>query len=151
MKILLRNQQRSRLINSKRITKAAANIISLLNQPRLSEAELSVLLVSDRRMQKLNSDFRGIRRSTDVLSFEAGIPVRGAGQNAVLGDIVICVPKAECQAKAAGTGLYEELYRLLIHGILHLVGYEHEASAYRARRMIKKEKDILNALKEMVN
>ena len=150
MKILIRNQQRRRLINRTKIKKAAGNILSLLKQPRLSGAELSISFVGDKRMRRLNSDFRGIKRSTDVLSFEAGIPVSGDGQNPVLGDIVICVPKAESQTKTAGTGFYEELYRLLIHGVLHLTGYEHEASEYKARIMRKKEKDILNALKKMV-
>ena len=150
MKILLKNQQRHRLINRTKIIKAAAHILSLLKQPRLSIAELSILFVGNRKMKQLNSDFRGIRGSTDVLSFEAGIPVREDGQNHVLGDIVICIPKAESQAKAAGTGFYEELNRLLIHGILHLTGYDHEASDYRARKMRKKEGDILNALEKMV-
>jgi probable rRNA maturation factor len=150
MKILLKNQQRRRLINSTKIKKAAAYILSLLKQPRLSMAELSILFVGDRKMKQLNSDFRGIRKITDVLSFESGIPVSGVGQNPVLGDIVICIPKAESQAKAAGTGLDDELNRLLIHGILHLTGYDHEVSDYRARKMRKKEEDILNALKKMV-
>ena len=150
MKILLKNQQRRRLINRTKIKKTAARILSLLKQPRLSMAELSILFVGDRKMKQLNSDFRGLRKSTDVLSFESGIPVRGVGQPPVLGDIVICIPKAESQAKAAGTGLDEELNRLLIHGILHLTGYDHEASDYRARIMRKKEEDILNALEKMV-
>jgi len=150
MKILLKNQQRRRLINRTKISKAAAYILSLLKQSRLSMAELSILFVGDRKMKQLNFDFRGVRKSTDVLSFESGIPVRGDGQNPVIGDIVICIPKAESQARAAGTGLDEELNRLLIHGILHLAGYDHEASDYRARIMRKKEKDILNALKKMV-
>ena len=150
MKILLKNQQRRRLINRTKIKKTAGHILSLLKQPRLSMAELSILFVGERKMKQLNSDFRGIPKSTDVLSFESGIPVSGDGQNPVLGDIVICIPKAESQARAAGTGFYEELDRLLIHGILHLTGYDHEASDYRARKMIKKEKDILNALKKMV-
>jgi probable rRNA maturation factor len=150
MKIFLRNQQRCSLINRAKIIRAAGKILTLLEQPRLSAAELSILFVGDRRMRRLNTDFRGIRRSTDVLSFEAEIPVRGGVQNPVLGDIVICVSKAEEQAKTAGTGLYEELYRLLIHGMLHLTGYEHEVSDYKARVMRKKEKEVMNALKKMV-
>lgn len=123
--------------------------MSFLKKPCLSVAEISILLVGEKRMRQLNTDFRGIRKTTDVLSFESTIPVKGAGRSIVLGDVVICVPKAVNQARAAGSGLYEELYRLLIHGILHLAGFEHEGSAEKARIMEKKEKEMLDALKKM--
>jgi probable rRNA maturation factor len=151
MKILIRNRQRRRPINNSKIEKAAEKILALLKQPRLSGAELSILFVGDRRMRQLNSDFRGIPRSTDVLSFETAIPVQGETPNpVVLGDIVICIPKAEEQARSAGISFYEEVFRLMIHGVLHLVGYEHEVSEYGARAMRRKEKMILNAIKTMV-
>lgn len=147
MSILLRNLQRHRRLNKARIIKSAGNILSLLGQP---EAELSILFVGDRRMSQLNAAYRGKRKTTDVLSFEADIPFRGADQTLVLGDIVISVPKAESQAETAGMGFYDEVCRLLIHGILHLIGYDHEGSAYKARLMRKKEKEILDALKKVV-
>lgn len=150
MKILIRNRQRRRPINNSKIEKAAEKILALLKKPGLSGAELSILFVGDRRMRQLNSDFRGIPRTTDVLSFETAIPFQGDATNpVVLGDIVICIPKAEEQARSAGIGFYEEMYRLMIHGVLHLAGYEHEASASGARAMRRKEKVILNALKTM--
>ncbi len=100
-------------------------------------------------MKELNSAYRGKNKNTDVLSFEAGIPVQDAAINNVLGDIVINIPRAESQAKEYGTGFYEELYRLLIHGTLHLVGYDHEVSKYEERKMRTKEEDILNAVTKM--
>jgi probable rRNA maturation factor len=96
----------------------------------------------------LNSQFRGKQKSTDVLSFEAKIPVKGKADN-ILGDVVINISKAQAQAMSSGIGFYDELYRLLVHGVLHLLGYDHEKSKYGARIMRKKEKEILNALKKI--
>jgi len=112
------------------------------------DVELSLLFVGDRGMQRLNHQYRGVNRSTDVLSFEAHIPVRVNGLR-VLGDVVINLSRAESQAKGRGVGLYDEINRLLVHGILHLLGYDHEASIYRARRMRRKEEEILDALKKV--
>jgi len=67
----------------------------------------------------------------------------------ILGDIVINIPRAELQAGTFGTGFYDEICRLLIHGILHLLGYDHEKSEYAARKMRKKEQEIMDAVKKM--
>lgn len=146
MKILIRNQQRHRSLNKTKITRTARNILTLLEQP---PSELSILFVGDRKMQKLNSTYRGINRSTDVLSFESRIPVTQKGGTNVLGDIVINVLSVERQAERTPTGFYDELYRLLIHGTLHLLGYEHEHSGAASRTMMKKEQEIFDAAKKM--
>lgn len=142
MKILIRNLQRHRSLNKEKILRTAGRILSLLEQPG---AELSILFVGDRRMKQLNTQYRGIRRTTDVLSFEAGIPVEDEGSK-ILGDVVISVPKAEAQAEEYGFGFYDEINRLLIHGTLHLLGYDHEQTAYMARKMRKKEEELFNAV-----
>jgi rRNA maturation RNase YbeY len=83
--------------------------------------------------------------STDVLAFslrEAGGPA-----SSLLGDVVISLPQAARQAKASGHSLDEELATLLIHGVLHLIGYDHEGSEREARRMRRKERAIRRALK----
>ena len=67
----------------------------------------------------------------------------------ILGDIVISVPAAEEQAEMSGRGFYDEIYRLLIHGTMHLLGYSHEKSRYTAAAMRKKERELLNAVKKM--
>ncbi len=107
-------------------------------------------------MQQLNTAYRGIYKTTDVLSFEAEIPISKdkyhlsyESRQPVLGDIVINIPKAASQARISGTGFYDEIYRLLIHGVLHLLGYNHGKSRYRAIVMRKKEQEILNAIKKM--
>lgn len=145
MRILIKNQQRQRPLNKKRITRVARSILSLMEKDKV---ELSILFVGEMRMLMLNRQYRGINKSTDVLSFEAGISL-DVYQRDVLGDVVININKVEEQAVSSGISFYDELYRLLIHGILHLLGYDHEDSGYKARLMRKKEREILNAIKKV--
>lgn len=107
-------------------------------------AELSLVLVGDRRMRRLNRHYRGISRPTDVLAF----PMQeGPGPAcSLLGDVVIALPTAARQAAFAGHSLDQEVVLLLIHGVLHLVGYDHERSPHEARRMRRKEQAILRSL-----
>ncbi|GBE41184.1 MAG TPA: rRNA maturation RNase YbeY [Nitrospirae bacterium] len=146
MKILIRNLQRHRSLNKERVLKTAGQILSLLEQ---TKAELSIMFVGDRKMKQLNTQYRGIRNTTDVLSFESAIPFVPDEADHALGDIVISVPKAEAQAKEYGSGFHDEITRLLIHGTLHLLGYDHEQTAYKARKMIKKEEELIDAIKKM--
>ena len=146
MKILIRNQQRLRSLNKEQISKAAEKILTILKQPR---AELSILFVGDKKMLQLNTSYRGIRKSTDVLSFDSELPVSQAGPDHVLGDIVINVYRVTSQAEQWGTGFYDEVYRLLVHGTLHLLGYDHEDTPCRARKMKKKEEELLSAITEV--
>lgn len=99
-------------------------------------------------MKLLNSRYRGIRSVTDVLSFPLADDNFPASHD-LLGDIVICIPVALVQAKHFGVNFYDELLRLFVHGLLHLIGYDHETNALERRRMEQKEKKVLNALKKM--
>lgn len=113
----------------------------------LHDAEVSVLVVGDRAMRTLNRRYRGKDRTTDVLSF----PLREGRfpgiQTHLLGDVVICMPAAARQAKTAGAPLLEEIDRLLVHGFLHLLGYDHERGRREARRMEMRESRLREALK----
>jgi probable rRNA maturation factor len=114
----------------------------------LQSSELSVLFVNSRRMKLLNTRYRGIPRDTDVLSF----PLRGDGGQqgpVVLGDIVISVPKALQQSREFRIPFHDELLRLLVHGLLHLIGYDHEINAYQKKKMEKEERELLDAIKKM--
>lgn len=82
-------------------------------------AAVSVLLCGDARMRRLNREFRKIDRPTDVLSFPAGDP-------AFLGDVAVDVPYAARQAGRRGHSLEREVKLLLAHGVLHLLGHDHE-------------------------
>jgi len=89
-------------------------------------AALTLLLTDDAQIQQLNRDFRGEDKPTDVLSFPAGATLPGMGEAvAYLGDIAISAPYAQRQAQAAGHPLTAELQLLAIHGVLHLLGYDH--------------------------
>jgi len=109
-----------------------------------SESELSVELVGDRRMRRLNRVYRGNDRTTDVLAF----PMRESDNPwpALLGDVVIAVPTARRQAREAGRSLEEELAALLVHGVLHLCGYDHERSQNEAMRMRRRERAIMKTI-----
>jgi rRNA maturation RNase YbeY len=112
-----------------------------------AESEISIEFVGNTRMRRLNRDFRQKDRTTDVLAFacrEAGGPA-----SPMLGDVVVSVPTAMGQAVALEHSLNEELVRLLIHGLLHLVGYDHELGEKEARRMRGKEEKLLAALKPL--
>ena len=102
---------------------------SLLFEARAKRARLSVLLCGDRRMGTLNARWRGKDRPTDVLSFpafEASESRAAARRGEFLGDLVIDVPCADRQAWRLGHGLGREVQILLAHGLLHLLGYDHE-------------------------
>ena len=97
-------------------------------------------------MRTLNRTWRNKDRTTDVLSF----PLREGRfrhiQPDLLGDIAISVPTAARQADDAGHSLAVELERLLVHGLVHLLGYDHEQGPRDARRMERKEQQLLKRL-----
>ena len=117
----------------------------LLRALRLDGAELSVVLVADREMRTLNRRWRGHDRPTDVLSF-AQREGPGGAPGGLLGDVVISVDAARRQARQRGETLGREADRLLIHGLLHLLGYDHERSAAEARRMARRERALARVL-----
>jgi probable rRNA maturation factor len=88
------------------------------------DAELSILLADDETIQRLNREYLDIDAPTDVLSFPAGDTDPESGAQ-YLGDIVISLPRAQAQAAAAGHAPSDELQLLAVHGVLHLVGYDH--------------------------
>ena len=104
------------------------------------EVEVCVALVGDTKMRRLNRTYRNKDRTTDVLAF-AYREVK-SDVAPLLGDVVISIPAARRQAKACSHSLDEEVLRLLIHGVLHLVGYDHERSRRQARRMQRKETEL---------
>lgn len=99
------------------------------------DAELTVSLVDDSAIHELNHRYRGNDRPTDVLAFAMREGDAGPADPAVLGDVVISLDTAARQARSRRRPLAAEVRVLLVHGILHLVGYDHERSAAEARRM----------------
>jgi probable rRNA maturation factor len=120
----------------------------LLAALREADAELTVALVNDTEMQRLNRDYRGMDRPTDVLAFAMREGRRIAGDDAVLGDVVISLETAARQARHHCVSVDHEVRTLLIHGVLHLLGYDHERSPADARRMKAQERRLLQALQK---
>jgi probable rRNA maturation factor len=106
---------------------------SLLDALGCREAELSVALADDAEIAALNERYRGKARPTDVLSFSLLEGPHAARRGALLGDVVLGVEVAARQAARARRSLDDELARLLIHGVLHLLGHDHRRAAQRAR------------------
>lgn len=105
---------------------------------------MTLLLSDDSQLQRLNRDYLEIDAPTDVLSFPSAEIDLETGQQ-YLGDVIISVPRAEEQAKAASHPLEAEAQLLVVHGVLHLLGYDHAAAGEKAR-MWKAQGEILKNL-----
>lgn len=99
-------------------------------------------------MKKLNRLYRGVEGTTDVLSFPIyeSLSEMPHGGEFLLGDIVINLHAAARHSAEHGVTLAEEVRRLLIHGFLHLLGYDHEKSSYHAKKMRRRERELRDAL-----
>ena len=126
------------------LKRKAEKILEILKQ---NCSELSIALVGNREIQELNAGYRKKNEPTDVLSFPSGETLPTGMR--ILGDVVISVEQAGKQARKRRKTLEEELESLLTHGILHLLGYDHERSEKEAKIMRGLEKKILRALCEM--
>ena len=118
--------------------------VRVLREVGQATSELSIAIVSDDEIAALNFEHRGKRSATDVLSFSLLEGEYSDQRGALLGDVVIGIETAARQARAAHRGLDEEVARLLIHGILHLLGWNHEDSA-EAKRMRAEERRLWRA------
>lgn len=110
--------------------------------------EVSVLLTGDEEIRTLNRDYRGIDSPTDVLSFSQNEGEDfGTGEDeSPLGDVVISIETARRQAEQRGASLEEEVDLLLVHGLLHLLGYDH-AEPEDEKRMFARQDEVLSAKK----
>ena len=124
------------------IKKIARLVLKELDVP--SDSELSISFIDDTQMRELNSTYRKINRTTDVLSFP-----QGEGPDfTLLGDIIISVDTARRHADSYGVTLHEELKKLIIHGILHLLGHDHKKKK-ETQIMREKENELAQLVKEI--
>ncbi len=132
-----------RLVRTRTLAALARRVLAA--EGEAPAGEVSVAISSDERLRELNRRYRDVDAPTDVLSFrlddEAGF-VTPPGAARQLGEVVISYPTAERQAHEAGQPLEDELAHLLVHGLLHLLGYDHE-SAGEARTMRAREEALL--------
>ncbi|WP_299198762.1 rRNA maturation RNase YbeY [Thermocrinis sp.] len=127
-------------VESKLLSKIAHRALEVLG---LSKVELSIALVSDTQIKRLNKLYRNKDKPTDVLSFPIGEKVEDW---LILGDIVISVDTAKRQAQELGHSLEEELKRLLVHGLVHLLGYDHELGGEEEKKFFELEEFVLREL-----
>ena len=143
MAVLIRNDHPQVNIDSEDINKkfeVVMKSLGCLNQ------EVSILLTIDADIRKLNQQFRNIDQATDVLSFPQDAdedPIIIPGE-IILGDIAVSLDTAQAQAKEHGLTFEEEIILLLIHGILHLLGYDHEISEQEDERMRIKTRELFS-------
>ena len=144
MAVFLHNKHSEIKIDNFDIIKNVDAIMANLN---CLDKEISILLMSDDDIRQLNKKFRDYDKPTDVLSFpqnsDEDPPVAG---EIILGDIAISLDKAKTQAKEHGLKLKEEIVLLLIHGILHLLGYDHEISEQEEIKMRNKTRELFKEI-----
>jgi probable rRNA maturation factor len=126
--ILLLNRQRRERANWVEIRDFLRRLASAIPKPAFS-----VCLVSDEAIRRYNRRFRGVNRATDVLSFPSG--ERKNGKGAYLGDILISVETARHNARTYGLRLEEEIELLALHGVLHLLGHDHDRDTGEMARL----------------
>jgi len=143
IRVALANQQRTMKVDGSRIKQAARRVLLEMG---FVKAELSLLLVDDEPMRRLNARYRSIDRPTDVLAFAMFEGPFSEVNPHFLGDVVISTETALAHARKVSRHVNTELHALLVHGILHLIGYDHERSSADARVMREKERRLLRIL-----
>jgi probable rRNA maturation factor len=133
--VVVANLQRRSRISSPRLRGVARRTLAALGR---ADREVHVTVVDDRRIRALNARYLGKRRATDVLAFD----LAGPGPARLWGEVIVSAETAARQARRVGVPLAVELDLLVVHGLLHLAGYDdHEPR--RARRMHERAREIL--------
>ncbi len=137
----------SKDIYDRKITKKFVKQISqqILKELQLDNVELSITLTDNENIRQINKQWRKKDRPTDVLSFPIDEKPPGYKYK-ILGDVIISLPFAKKQAEETGIPYQEEIIRLLTHGILHLLGYDHEVCPAEAKKMFDLQDRIVNRI-----
>lgn len=144
MAIVVQNRQRALHINTAQIKRHLHRAMICL---ACQDKELSVVFGTDRLLQDLNRTYRRKDYPTNVLAFPQPPVTTGDGPTAtLLGDVIVSLPTAAREAEALAQPFEARVLYLLIHGLLHLLGYDHEGSAGARRRMERREQEILTYL-----
>ena len=143
MEILIQNNQDQHPVDAVQFESQIGQILEKLEE---TDCELSLLLTDDVEIQELNRTYRDLDKATDVLSFPQDEDAVNETGDTLLGDVVISVETAARQAEEHHLSFNEELILLTIHGILHLLGYDHERSPQEARIMQDKTQVVFETL-----
>lgn len=144
MKVRIENNQNKFRIEKNKIRGTVTRIFRLLDR---ADSEISISFTDDKGIKELNMQYLGRNKATNVLSFSLREGEYGDINPLLLGDIVISVDTAQKDALKGRLTFEQEIDFLLIHGILHLLGYNHEnTSAEKAAEMERKEKELFNKI-----
>ena len=119
-----------------------------LEMERVTFLCFCIIFINEKKMHELNLKYRGIDRSTDVLSFAFEDNNKICYNIRQLGEIFISIPKMEVQAREYGHGYQRELAFLVVHGLLHLLGYDHTLGEKEEKEMFSKQELVLNEFEE---
>ena len=148
MKIWIRNQQKPILLDSRKLRKAAKTVLADLAPP---DSEVSVSLVGDSQIRELNRRYLDRDKPTNVLAFSMREGAFVSLHPQLLGDVVISVDTARRQSNRFGLKEVEMVILLMIHGILHLLGYEHEGTKKGSNQMALKQKELFRRVIKEIN
>ena len=129
-------------IDARSVKRTAKRLLAAVGE---TSSALSISFVNDAEIREINREHRGKDKATDVLSFPLAAPDSPADGERLLGDVVISVDTAKRQAADYDASLEAEVNRLLIHGVLHIMGHDHEESAEQ-RRMRAEERRLAAAI-----
>lgn len=147
MAIVMQNRQRTLRIDTAQVKQGLHQAMAYLG---CDDQELSVVLGNDRLLQELNRTYRHKDYATNVLAFPQP-PVADDGPTTrLLGDVIVSLPTAAREAQDLRQPLEARVLYLLIHGLLHLLGYDHEGSTAARRRMERREQAILAHLQNVL-
>jgi len=141
MRISIQNRQKRILLNLRKVRRATQRILTELG---LLDAELSLLLVDDAMIQDLNRRYLNRDKPTNILAFPMREGEFSTLHPHLLGDLVISVETAKRQSNRFGLDEMEMVILLMVHGVLHLIGYEHEGTKKGAREMTLKQKELFD-------
>ena len=144
MEVQIDDRQGKHRISKKKIQQKARAILNALDYP---DAELSILIVDDQQIARLNQQYLNREGPTNVIAFAMQEGPFTEIAPGLLGDVVISVETAHREAKNAGIGTAAYVDQLLIHGILHLLGYDHENNTSEAHKMEQKANEIFDFIK----
>ncbi|MEN6622649.1 MAG: rRNA maturation RNase YbeY [Smithella sp.] len=143
MKVQIANNQKNIKIDKRKIRSIILNLLKLLN---CTDKEVSLSFVNDEAIQQLNRQYRGKDKPTDVLSFSLQEGEFGYINPDILGDIVISVDTAMADALKNDLSFEQEINFLIIHGLLHLLGYEHEKTTKEEKKKMQAKQRTLFSL-----
>lgn len=137
MSVLIADSQGSFKVDKRRLKRVTEDLLTYL---RLQDKDLSLLFTDNGNITRMNREFFGKDRATNVISFSYA----DGFTNEILGDVIISVEQAHIEAERLGIPFYERLFSLIIHGLLHVLGFDHEKGVKEARRMRYREKKLLS-------